>query len=479
MTADLSPPKLFISYSWSTVEHEQWVLDLATELRESGVDVILDKWDLKEGHDSVAFMEKMVTDPDISKVAVISDKTYAEKADGRAGGVGTETQIISREVYENQAQEKFVAVLPTKDENGKAYLPTYYKGRIYIDLSEPEKYAENFEKLIRWIYNKPLLSKPEIGNRPAFLNETGQISLGTTASLKRCLDALKTNKANATGSIDEYFSIFTDSLEKFRIAKQEDVELDDSIIESIEKFLPHRNELIQLLTTIAQYQPTKEIAYKTHRFIEKLIPYTERPENSTQWQNWDFDNFKFIVHEIFLYTIAIFIKHEQFEFVNELLKTPYYFAENSNRGQSAAIDFSKLRGHMGSLEHRNKRLSLRRLSLRADILKDRAKTSGIEFKSLMQADFILYLRAILESNRWWPETLIYSTHSYGPFEIFARSTSTTYFHRAKVALGLEKKEDLTNLLHAFNQNKHQLPTWEYESINPTILIGIDDLCTRP
>lgn len=36
-------PKLFISYSWSSEEHGQWVINLATSLRESGVDVILDK----------------------------------------------------------------------------------------------------------------------------------------------------------------------------------------------------------------------------------------------------------------------------------------------------------------------------------------------------------------------------------------------------------------------------------------------------
>ena len=47
-----SPPRLFISYSWSTSEHEQWVIDLATELVNSGVDVVLDKWDLREGHES-------------------------------------------------------------------------------------------------------------------------------------------------------------------------------------------------------------------------------------------------------------------------------------------------------------------------------------------------------------------------------------------------------------------------------------------
>jgi hypothetical protein len=35
--------RTFISYSWSSPEHEEWVLGLATELEESGVDVILDK----------------------------------------------------------------------------------------------------------------------------------------------------------------------------------------------------------------------------------------------------------------------------------------------------------------------------------------------------------------------------------------------------------------------------------------------------
>ena len=83
-----SAPRLFVSYSWSTPEREQWVVDLATELVSSGVDVILDKWALREGHDSIAFMEKMVTDPSITKVILVCDRVYANKADGRAGGVG-------------------------------------------------------------------------------------------------------------------------------------------------------------------------------------------------------------------------------------------------------------------------------------------------------------------------------------------------------------------------------------------------------
>ncbi|MGH2509030.1 MAG: toll/interleukin-1 receptor domain-containing protein [Ktedonobacteraceae bacterium] len=63
----MSAPKLFISYSWSNAQHEQWVVELATNIRESGIDVILDKWDLKEGHDAYAFMEQMVSDSAIEK----------------------------------------------------------------------------------------------------------------------------------------------------------------------------------------------------------------------------------------------------------------------------------------------------------------------------------------------------------------------------------------------------------------------------
>lgn len=50
--------KLFISYSWTNQDHETWVLNLAKELVENGVHVIIDKWDLKEGQDSYSFMEK-------------------------------------------------------------------------------------------------------------------------------------------------------------------------------------------------------------------------------------------------------------------------------------------------------------------------------------------------------------------------------------------------------------------------------------
>lgn len=478
----MTAPKLFISYSWSASEHEQWVVDLATELRESGVDVTLDKWDLKEGHDAVAFMEQMVTNKDITKVAIICDETYAAKADGRAGGVGTETQIISKEVYENQAQEKFVAIVSEKDGNGKPYLPIYYKSRIYIDLSEADKYSENFEKLLRWVFDKPLYLKPELGSKPSFLEEGEHISLGTTATFKRCVEALKNNKPYAAGAYEEYCNTFTLNLERFRLSKS-DGEFDDAVIRSIEEFLPFRNEAIQLFTTIAQYSPTPEFVQRTHRFFEGLIPYMHRPSNINQYSEWDFDNFKFLVHELFLYALAVFIKHDRLAQAKYLLEQHYYLPGNSDYGRNVMVSYVVLREYLRSLEHRNKRLGLRRLSLRADLLKERCNGTGIELRYLMQADFIAFMRAEVEGEndhkRWWPETLLCLGHFNGAFEVFARSASKAYFNNAKGLIAIESAKDLESLLKSYQDGTRKLPRWEFEGFSPSVLLGYEQLATRP
>jgi hypothetical protein len=477
-------PKLFISYSWSSSEHETWVLSLATELREAGVDVILDKWDLKEGHDAFAFMEKMATDPEIKKVAIICDKTYSEKADGRSGGVGAETQIISPEVYQKGDQNKFVAIVTETNEDGKAYLPAYYKSRIYIDLSDNDLYSTNFEQLLRWIYDKPLFLKPKIGKKPAFLSDDNPISLGTTSKFKRAIEAVRKNKDYSKGAIAEYFETLIDNLENFRISDVNG-EFDEAVIENIEKFIPYRNEVIELFLAIAQYRDTPESRQQLHRFFESLIPYLAKPEAVTSYREWDYDNFKFIIHELFLYSIASLIKYECFESVAHLLRHHYYVERNADYGRNVMVPFSLFRHHLRSLEHRNKRLGLRRLSLHADLIEQRSKTSGLTFRQLMQADFTLYIRDCLDCIRgdtcqdWWPETLLYIERHSGAFEMFARAQSNQYFQRIKGIFDIENKNDFGPLFNLYKEKKLIIPSWEFTSFSPESLLGYEKLASRP
>ena len=481
-----APPKLFISYSWTDPQHEQFVVRLAERLVSFDVDAILDKWDLKEGQDAIAFMEEMVINPTINKVLMIVDKVYAEKANSREGGVGTEAQIISKEIYENKGQEKFVALVLEKDENGKPYLPLYCQSRIYIDFSESHGEKE-FDRLLRWIFDKPLHVKPARGKPPVFLSDETKIDIRTTTPFRRAIEAIEESKGNASGRVTDYLQTLSVGLESFRINVAElEKPFDEAVIESIENFMPYRGEFIELLLTIVKYGEGNSYAETLHKFFEGLIPYLYHPQNIGYSSGTNFDNFKFIIHELFLYTIAILLKEGKIDAVCHLVSNNYYLGANAGQGGNGMESYREFCHDVESINKiGNAHENIERNSSRATILNERAQYSGINFRYLMQADFILFIRDELISIDssdwgWWPITLLYAARSSGgEFEIFARAESIKYFDKIKPLLGIDNKDDITRLLSAYNSNKKLIPRVGIFPIKIKSLINFDNLATKP
>ena len=250
--------------------------------------------------------------------------------------------------------------------------------------------------------------------------------------------------------------------------------------------MPFRNEAIGIFLAIAQYRgDTPEAIQQLHRFLESLIPYMEKPEHVTSWNDWDFDNFKFILHELFLYTVACLLKYECFDSVSYLLRQHYYIEGNLDCGKNVMVPFPIFGKYMKSLEYRNKRLELRRLSLRAELLIQRTKTSGITDRQLMQTDLVLFIRDAFDSIKrgmrqsWSPVTLVYAEDYSGPFEIFARAQSKEYFDRLKCLFDINQKEELAPLFEAFREDKLKVPRWEFSSFEPAVLLGLEKLATLP
>lgn len=472
----MTTPKVFISYSWSTPTHERWVLDLAEELIESGVDVILDKWDLKPGQDAISFMEQMTTDDTIDKVLIVSDRAYSEKADGRSGGVGTETQIISKKIYEQVDQERFIAVIAEKSPEGKAYTPTYYNSRLYIDLSEPDRYAEGFDSLIRCIHGQPQFIKPELGKKPEYLNSESRLNLGTSALFKRATSAIRDQKPFALGALEEYLNAFAENLEKIRITDLNDNKFDDLVIQSIQCFVPSRNELLQIISTSCRYMPQETLAETLHKFLESLTEYFFNKQSRSSWRSTDFDNFKFIISELYLYIVTIFIKNNKLKIASALINQNYYLS-NSDTGRPCLTSSECFYQNIESLEHRNSRLNLGRSSLSADITKENNNGTGIDFNLLMQTDFILFVKNTVDkSGFWWPRTLVYLNNFHGSFEIFNRAGSLQYFDNMKQLLNIQQKSDLTTLLEDERNNGARYYGFGF-NFSIKRLLNFDDLCT--
>ena len=186
---------------------------MAVRLRGDGVDVILDRWHLEEGHDKYAFMERMVNDPSIERVLMVCDHKYAEKADGRAGGVGTETQIITPEVYAKADQTKFVALVRERDENGKECLPTYLKPLKYVDFSDDAEYETHYDQLMRRLHHAPEIKLPPLGKPPAHIFADPLAVCSTSSNFRRFKAAVESGKATAAALRRHYLEALSDALE--------------------------------------------------------------------------------------------------------------------------------------------------------------------------------------------------------------------------------------------------------------------------
>jgi len=467
--------KAFISYSWTSEDHERWVIDLATELIESGVDVILDKWDLKEGQDKYHFMEKMVTDPAVDKVIVVSDREYARKADERAGGVGTESQIISREVYERVDQQKFVAVLTELDPDGKPYLPAFFKSRIYIDMSDETRRRENFEQLVRWIYDKPLYKKPALGTVPQYITSEDAIDLRTGSRFRYASDAIKAGKANATGALGDYLDAFVSNLEEFRIKGAPAQPIDELVLENVESFRRFRDEFIDIGLLVARYRDDEESYRAFFDFFEKLLRYNAEPGGESNTAT--LDNFHFITYELFLYFIEVLLKAKKFQWVKFFLVNEYY-VPSGRRTDAGLQPFLSFQEYPTSLADRNKRLKLGRKTLLADVIKERATRNDITFPDLIEADVVLSAAAFIFYGRrigtWDPHTAVFAER-YGRPALFQRATSARYFEHVKNLFDVSSKEDFEKRLFE-RIDRQWLAYWEFGYRE---LLNIDRLASKP
>jgi hypothetical protein len=440
-------PKVFISYSWTTPNHEDWVINLAERLVSDGVDVVIDKWNLKEGQDKFNFMETMVKSPDIQKVLIILDKKYSEKAEQRAGGVGTETQIISPKIYGDVSQEKFIPIVAETDDSGNAYVPTFLESRIYIDLSDQNSFEESYEKLLRNIFQRPSYSKPKLGKAPSYLFDETPMT-HKTSNIVRSFDNQITKSPNRINSIlREFLEDFFQDIKGYSTnvnGTRDVIVFGKTIHDNIVSYTPLRNDYILFLDKLFKSEIEFDIDIFI-RFFEKL-PLLKSPQDDRgSWSSNEFDNFKFFIHEIFLYTVAVGLKNERYKFIEEVLYSGYFFQDKYSY-KNEPRRFDALYNYIEVFDQYYKQTySQNFFSPMADLVIKRVHES-ITKDDLINADLLCHYVAVLEKLRWFPITYVYRTRDDGKFELFNRLVSQRHFDKIKILFNVETPKELQEKL---------------------------------
>jgi predicted acylesterase/phospholipase RssA len=157
-------PRVFISYSHDSREHQERVLAFANQLRSDGVDAWIDQYVQDPDEGWIHWMRSQVRQA--SRVLLVFTETYqrrfeGDEQEGKGFGATFEGAIVTQVLYESGGRNtKFRPVVFSEQEERFIPLELRRFNRYRIDNHD------NYQDLIRWLYDAPRIIAPSVGDRP-------------------------------------------------------------------------------------------------------------------------------------------------------------------------------------------------------------------------------------------------------------------------------------------------------------------------
>jgi len=160
-------PRVFISYSWDSSQHNQRVLDLANFLRGNWIDAQLDQYQASVGGDWTSWMEEQVAGADF--IVMIVSPRYVERArNPSSSGVRHEWRTIQRRIgAKGSSNQGILVAVDSSNTTWERQLLSVFNA----DRFPLEKLESSLKELIRDRIKSPL-QQPPLSNDHA--NTPGQ-----------------------------------------------------------------------------------------------------------------------------------------------------------------------------------------------------------------------------------------------------------------------------------------------------------------
>ncbi|MGZ3396608.1 MAG: toll/interleukin-1 receptor domain-containing protein [Isosphaeraceae bacterium] len=160
-------PRVFISYSWDSVDHTGRVLELADALRGRGIDVILDQYvhpDPEEGWPR--WMDRSLDEAQF--VVMVCTETYRRRVMGREEpgkglGVRWEGSMIYNRIYNDKPSgSRFIPIL-LRPGSEPAHIPNPVQGHSYYRITTFDLTDPGFEAFYRHLTGQAPTPPPDLG----------------------------------------------------------------------------------------------------------------------------------------------------------------------------------------------------------------------------------------------------------------------------------------------------------------------------
>lgn len=304
-----------------------------------------------------------------------------------------------------------------------------------------------------------------MGTPPAHLFTESQSTIITQHKFILLKDSILNEKTISKAFCSEYFDEFIVGMEKFRLPeKDSEKAIDDQVLDSLKEIKYYRDQLFEVYKLIIT--GTNDFSYYEilFDFFERLLRLNFPPPNLGSYSEWWYENYKFFNMENFLFFINLLLKFKKIDEVKFFTEEKYYNKSGYDRGN---YDFSVFNSYIKTLdEYRKSRLKMNRISITADLIKERSDLPSLSFDELMQADFILALKSVLDKDGgfdyWFPRTLVYKGwHSSEPFPIFIKAESKRFFEVIAKLFNINNRDELVIKFNKANE-VYNLKNWRFD-----------------
>jgi hypothetical protein len=151
---DKKSPVCFISYAWGKSESEKWVITLAKDLQNSGIDVLLDRWHSGPGSSISRYIEKIETS-DFALVIGTPELAKKYKNTHSDAVVSAELSLINTKIRQPKRFGRNVIPILLKGESAQVFTP-FLQDLVFLDFRSQYQYFSNLFELIWRLYELPI-----------------------------------------------------------------------------------------------------------------------------------------------------------------------------------------------------------------------------------------------------------------------------------------------------------------------------------
>lgn len=153
-------PKVYISYSHDSAEHDEWVRKLAERLRADGVDATLDQWALRPGDHVQQSQEKWVRESEA--IIFVLTPRYLARSQNVHTFEGLERNLIKERVETGKDTPQLVPI--DRSLGSVRFSPSLLEGRLRLPFRTDEEYESSYSQLLDALLGR-LPKAPALGNR--------------------------------------------------------------------------------------------------------------------------------------------------------------------------------------------------------------------------------------------------------------------------------------------------------------------------